>query len=248
MVWLIVSISLQLLCAVHCLRNRRNAGWLLGILLFSLLGCAAYFIVEIVPDLRNDRRYRRAAANIADRVDPDRLVRAARERLEVSDTVATRLAMGDALAAKGQFSEALDHFMMAHGKSKLVDPAVNMRLANAYLELGQTDSALASIDALPEGGTQNDSDKRAMLRGRLLEQSGDVHAALAIYEEIMDRLVGEEGRCRAANVRLGIGDRAGAKALLTEVERRMRHLPRDTIADDANMYRWAMTTLADLRN
>lgn len=247
MFWLGLSIIFQLVCVVHCLRNRRNSAWLLGILLFSLLGCAAYFIVEILPDLQRDRRVRQAGEQFADRIDPDRKVRAAGDALNLADTVATRLAMGDALSAKGQHGEALDQYLAARAKSRLADPIIGMRLANVYLELGRTDAALDAIATLPDGGTQGDRDKREILRARLIEQQGDVRGALAIYEATMGRATGDEVRCRAVNARLAIGDKAGAKALLTEIEQRMRHLPKGTIADEADMYRWAMKTLAELR-
>lgn len=247
MLWLAISVCFQLFCVVHCLRNGRNTAWIFGILVFSLLGCAAYFIVEIMPELQGNRRVRKATGQIADRIDPDRKVRAAREKLDLSDTIATRLAMGDALAGKGQHDAALDHYLEARAKSRLADPAVEMRLASVYLELGRADAALEAIAALPEGGTQIDRDKREVLRGRLLEQQGDMKAALAIYEDVMDRASGDEVRCRAANARMQLGDRVGARALLTVVEQRMRHLPKATIADDADMYRWAMKTLAELR-
>jgi hypothetical protein len=247
MLWLAISIAFQLFCVVHCLRNGRHAAWILGILLFSLLGCAAYFIVEILPGLQRDRRVQKASAQIADRIDPDRNLRTAREKLDLSDTITTRLAMGDALAGKGQHGDALGHYLEARAKSRMADPAVEMRLASAYLELGRADAALEAIAALPEGGTQIDRDKREVLRARLLEQQGDLKAALEIYEEVMDRASGDEVRCRAANARMQLGDRVGARALFTVVEQRMRHLPKATIAEDAEMYRWAMKTLAELR-
>lgn len=247
MTWIIISVVFQLCCLVHCIRNGRNSAWILGILLLSLLGCAAYFIVEILPGLMGNRQVRKAREHIVDRVDPDRKLRAAREGLDLSDTIANRLAMGDALAAKGQHEQAVDHYLEARAKSRMADPAIGMRLAGAWLELGRSAEALDAIAALPEGGTQGDRDKREVLRARLLEQQGDTRAALSIYEAVMDRASGDEVRCRAASARLTLGDRAGATALFAEIERRLRHLPKSTIADNADMYRWAMKTLAELR-
>jgi hypothetical protein len=247
MVWLIISAVFQIICIVHCLRNRRNNLWIMGVLFFSLIGCAAYFIVEILPELRGDRRVRKAGAQIADRVDPDRRVRAARTALDLSDTVATRLALGDALALQMQHGDALQHFLEARRKSTLADPAVNMRLADAWLELGEPGKALDAIDSLPEGGTQSERDKRLVLRARLIEQQGDVRGALAMYEEAMDRVSGDDVRARAAAARLALGDRAGARVVLEAIEQRMRHLPKGVMADHAAMYGWVTATLVELR-
>jgi hypothetical protein len=247
MVWIILSAVFQIVCIVHCLRNRRNNLWIMGVLFFSLIGCAAYFIVEILPELQGNRRVRRAGEQIADRVDPDRRVRAARTALDLSDTVATRLALGDALALQMKHGEALEEYLAARRKSAMADPAIAMRLADAYLELGQPAKALDAIDSLPEGGTQVERDKRLVLRARLIEQQGDIRGALAIYEEAMDRVSGDDVRARAAAARLALGDLAGARALLEEIEKRMRHLPKGVMADHAAMYGWVTATLVELR-
>ena len=44
------SILVQILCAVHCVRNGRSGLWLTVIIFLSLPGCLAYAIFEILPE------------------------------------------------------------------------------------------------------------------------------------------------------------------------------------------------------
>lgn len=242
----ILSLGLQLLCIIHCIRNRNNNAWILGIIIGSLIGCLAYFIVEILPDLGRNRQVRAVQGQLADRIDPERNVRAAAQALDLSDTVANRMAMGDALCQRARHSEALEHYHAAESKLTFDDPAVLMRLADANLELGQTDAALAALDKIPDGGTQSDRDKRQILRGRLLEQRGDDYGALRLFEEILDRSTGDELRCRTASVRLRMGDKMGAATILREIEHRRRHTPKSVISEHDAMYAWARSTLNEL--
>ena len=53
-----LSILVQIACAVHCVRNNRNALWLMVIIFLSLPGCLAYFIFEILPGLMGRREVR----------------------------------------------------------------------------------------------------------------------------------------------------------------------------------------------
>lgn len=46
---------------------------------------------------------------------------------------------------------------------------------------------------------------------------------------------------------IGRGDKAGAKAVLKEVEQRMKRTPPVTLKAEAEMYDWVKRTLADLR-
>ena len=43
------GIVFQVLCAVHCVKTGRQNYWLWIILMFSLVGCLVYFIVEMLP-------------------------------------------------------------------------------------------------------------------------------------------------------------------------------------------------------
>lgn len=244
--FLILSLALQVLCIVHVFRTGRNTAWIMAIAFLPMVGILAYFIVEILPGLPRDRRVREARTKIADKMDPERRIREAREAAEFSDTAGHRLELGDALMARERYVDALDQYRAAERLSPHVDRAIGMRIADAAYEAGRLTEALAAIEALPETISQTELDRRALLRAKVAEADGRSRDALAIYRDIVGRVPGDEVRCRMAALLIAEGDRRGACALLQEVEIRMKRTPPVTLKAEAAMYDWVKRTLVEL--
>lgn len=121
MLWIAITIALQVACIVHVFRHGRNTAWVMAIAFLPMIGMIAYFIVEIMPNLSRDRRVRQVKANIADSIDPERRVREARDAVEFSDTIANRMEYGDALMARDRYELALEQYRIAERKSPHVD-------------------------------------------------------------------------------------------------------------------------------
>ena len=56
---LILSVVLQIACAVHVVRTGRPMYWIFILLVFSYIAVAIYFFAEILPGMRNDPSARR---------------------------------------------------------------------------------------------------------------------------------------------------------------------------------------------
>ena len=107
--------------------------------------------------------------------------------------------------------------------------------------------ALSLLDGLPRTTAQSDLDRVALLRARILEELGRDDEALALYSDVVDRLPGDEARCRYAGLLLKVGRKGEARQVLEDVEHRMKYLDRHTRAQQAPMYDWAMRELTGLR-
>ena len=190
----LISIALQVLCIVHVFRTGRNTAWIMAIAFLPMVGILAYLIVEILPGLPRDRRVREARTKIADKMDPERRIREARDAAEFSDTAGNRIEYGDALMERGRYAEALEQFRAAERLSPHADRTIGMRIAEAAYEAGRSAEALAAIDALPETISRTEIDRRALLRAKVAEADGRTADALAIYREIVDRVPGDEIR------------------------------------------------------
>ena len=111
---------------------------------------------------------------------------------------------------------------------RTLDPERELRAARDALDLADTAAnRLRVADALAELGRHGE--------------------ALALYEDLVTRMPGEEARCRYAALLLDRGWERKAVTVLEEVESRMKRLDRARRAADADMYRWATDTLARLR-
>lgn len=246
MAWFLLVIALQIACIVHVFRHGRNTAWVMAIAFLPMIGVVAYFIVEIMPNLSRDRRVRQAKANIADSIDPERRVRESRDAVEFSDTIANRMEYGDALMARERYDQALEQYRIAERKSPHVDRTIGMRIAEAAYEAARVDDALAALDRLPETTSQSEHDRRDLLRAKVAELDGRSGDALILYRAMVDRVPGDEVRCRIAAILIADGDRAAARAVLNEVEMRKKRTPPAMLKANAEMYDWAKRMLAEL--
>ncbi|MEZ0244406.1 MAG: tetratricopeptide repeat protein [Sphingomonas sp.] len=242
-------IALQVACIVHMVKTGRNMFWLSALIFLPLVGTLAYFIVEVLPGLQHDRHVRTARAKAVAALDPKRQVRAARDALELADTAANQLKLADSLTALGEFSEAVPVYREAI-RMTAGDPDVRTqgKLARALYEAGASSEALALLDEVEPPRGQSERDSQQLLPGKILEHLGRKEEALALYEDVVTRIPGEEARCRYAALLLDQGWDRKAIAVLEEVEGRMKRLDRLQRAADADMYRWASETLARLRS
>ncbi|MFN3389751.1 MAG: tetratricopeptide repeat protein [Allosphingosinicella sp.] len=242
-----VSLVIQLICAIHCVRNGRSGLWLMVILFLSIPGCLAYAFFEILPQYSGRREVRAAKAAAVRRLDPERDIRAARDALDVADTAASRNALGDALADAGLWVEAVPHYREALAETRGADQAARLKLARALLEAGDAAAARPLLETLPPSASGSENDRAALLLARAFEETGEMERALALYEEIGARMAGGEAHCRRAALLIAKGRGAEAVAPLEEVAWRAKRLDRFERARDGEMYDWAERTLAELR-
>lgn len=247
MIFIVASILVQLACAVHIVRNGRNPLWLTVVIFLSIPGCLAYFFVEVLPSQRHNRSVRAAGQIIAKKVDPERDIRAARERLEVADTAANHSLLADALAEAGRHAEAVPHYEAAIERQPAAGRGDLLKLAAALLESGRAESALETIARTPPAGSLSAADQQSFLKARALETAGRREEALDLYSDVIERLPGEEALCRFAALALELGRRDEARVALEKVEFKARRLSRIERAANGEMYEWAARTLAELR-
>lgn len=246
MIAYLAVIGIQVALVVHLVKTGRNTLWLAALIFLPVVGSIAYVIVEILPGLVSNRHVRTARAKAVAALDPERELRAARDALDLADTVANKVRLGDACAELGRWSEAEAAYREARNGVP-GDAAIERKIARAVFEQGHAAEALALIDALDPPSGQSERDRLSLLRARMLEHLGRAQEALDLYADIVTRLPGEEARCRYAALLLAQGWENKARKQLEEVEARARRLDRGQRAAEADMYRWAAETLAQLR-
>ena len=246
MIVYLAVIAIQVACIVDVIRRGRNSIWIMALVFLPVASTIAYVIVEVLPRMKHNRHVRHAQVQIIDRLDPERELRAARDALDVAQTAANRIRYADALAAQGRHAEALPLYRDAIGSGR-ADYRFGEKLARAQYLTDRTEEALATLDAMNQPTAQSDKDRVAVLRARILEDLGQHANAEAIYAELVDRISGDEVRCRYAGLLLKQGRKADARRLLDEVEHRLKRMDRHQRAANGPMYDWAMSKLAELR-
>lgn len=242
-----LSLVIQLLCAVHCVRNGRNGMWLTVIIFLSIPGCLAYAFFEIFPQFAGSREVRAVKAATLRKLDPERDLRAARDALELADTVANRVTLGDAWVEMNKHQEAIPHYREALTRAPAVDRAIQLKLARAELEGGDAQAAKHHLETLPLSGSASENDRASLLLARAVQECGETDRALTLYADLGRRLPGGEAQCRQAALLLSMERKAEAMAVLAEVEQRVKRLDRFERARHAEMYDWAARLLAESR-
>jgi hypothetical protein len=241
------SILCQVACVVHCIRLGRNQFWIWPIVFFPVVGCCAYFIIEVLPGMQGNRHVRTMRAQAKKAIDPEREVRIARDALGLADTIANRIRLADALVAVGRPGEAIPFYREASAAQPMPDPRTETKLANALFEHDEIDASLEIVENIAAPSGQSERDKLSLLRARLYDHVERQDEALAIYRDIVTRMAGEEARCRYAALLLEAGRKREAQGVLEEVEDRMKRLDHHQRRGDAEMYRWAIGKLKELR-
>jgi hypothetical protein len=242
-----LSLVVQIFCAVHCVRNGRNRAWLMVIIFMPIAGSLAYAFFEIFPYYAAHREVRAAKAAAIRKLDPQREVRFAREALDVADTAANRIALGDALVELGSHRESIEHYRAALSKMPSADRATQLKLARAELESGHAREARTLLETLPESGSPSENDRTRLMLARALQECGDTDRALELYQDLAHRLPGGEAQCRRAALLIELGRPGDAQAALEDVEKLVRRLDRFERNQQRDMYGWAARTLAELR-
>lgn len=247
MILYLLVLAIQVACVVDVIRNGRNQLWIMALVFLPGASTIAYVLLEVLPRIQGNRHVRTVRAQVEARLDPERELRAARDALGLADTIANQIRVGDALSDLGRFDEAVPLYRAAIERTPERDPRTEAKRARALFETGESREALTLLDAITPPSTQSDRDRLALLRARALTELGEVEAALELYADIVTRMPGEEARCRYAALLLDQGYEPRARAVLEEVEARMKRLDRTQRAADADMYKWAMDKLRALR-
>ena len=245
MILYLLILALQVYCVIDVIRRGRNSLWIMALIFLPVASAIAYFVVEILPTLQHNRHVRAARQTVIDKLDPERELRAAQQALDIADTMANRLRVADALTVLGRHAEALPLYQRGAGPRP--DFRTGERLARSLFLNDKPDEALSVIDALPKVTAQSELDRAALLRARVLEDLKRDDEALALYADVVDRVPGDEARCRYAALLIKVGRKAEARRVLEDVEHRMKYIDRHTRASEGQMYEWAMRELTALR-
>jgi len=222
----LLSLALQIGCAVHAVRTRRPSYWLFVLLAGSYIGVAVYVIAEVLPDLRHNRATRQALRNVHDRIDPERRKRAATHQLDVADTLDNRRSLARESYDSGDYQQAAELYRSGLRGLYATDPELMLGLARSQFALNLHAEARQTLDALIAANPDFRSSEGHLLYARCLEASGDSVAAIHEYETLVEGFLGEEARVRFGLLLKREGRTAQATDVFNTVLKRSRVAPK----------------------
>lgn len=207
--WLVVV--LQVICAIHLIKNRRNWMWMLAILMLPPIGALLYLWFEVRPGLRSGGGF---TISLADLPGFERLrLRQLEEALAECDNIDNRYNLA---AMYLQYDRAED--ALAVLRPALDGPLKNnqwLMLAMARVEYANRNhqDALYQLGCLDAAGASIKRKERRLLAALARTGLGEAAAAEPELAALADSFDGEEARYRYARFLLDAGRRDEALAV-----------------------------------
>jgi hypothetical protein len=196
----VLSIVLQALLIIHCIKTGRNTIWIWVIALLSYAGILAYVVVELLPDLMGSRTAHRAGRGMKKLLDPHGDLRRYEEQARVGSNVANLQRYADELVRKGRYDEAIAEYRKALTGLYEHDPNLMLGIARAQFEKGDATAARATLDDLIRFNPDFRSHEGHLLYARALEGEGNFAKALEEYKALAPGYPGAEAAVRYAQL------------------------------------------------
>jgi hypothetical protein len=223
---LLLTVALQVIAVVHLFRTGRNMTWLFLIILVPMVGCLAYFIVEVLPSFSHNPSARKAMRRARQAIDPNRSLREGALNYERSQNVDTASRLAQELTKAGRHDEAIRVCNEARTGLFEDDPKILLALSQAQFAAGRYEEAIATLDYLREKNSGFRSADGHLVYARSLEESGAAERALHEYAALVNYYPGAEARVRQALLFKKLGEHARAGALFAALLEDARLAPK----------------------
>ena len=238
-----LSLLIQILLCVHVYRTGRPFWWIWLIMMGSLIGCSLYVLLEILPGMGGGTATATPSWLIPKRV----VIRRARERLEVADTVENRLNLASLLHDQGK-KEAAEQVVRdcASGVFR-DDPHVVAQVAGHKVTVGKYDEAERLLPHANVKGNRQAARRIELIRARILYGKMNFREALTAFTALKPVILGEEPRYHMAMCHLGLGDPAAATGILEDIMKYYRRGGKLWRRSEREWYMAAKQSLAKIR-
>jgi len=221
----VLSIAIQALLIIHCIKTGRNQLWIWVIALLSYAGIVAYVAVELIPDLFRSRTAQRTARGFKKALDPHADLRRYESEARVTGNVASRQRYADELARQGRFGEAVATYRQTLTGLYEHDPNLMLGLARAQFGQGNAAAARATLDDLIRLNPDFKAPEGHLLYARALEAEGNFAKALEEYAVLAPYYRGAEATVRYAQLLSTQGRGAEARKVAQDLLEEARIAP-----------------------
>src|SRR5688572_18544980 len=178
---------IQFSFAFHAVKTGRGGMWVTIIIVFPVVGCLAYYFMEVFPQSREQRAVRKHVRDIAKTLNPDGELLRRTEEVAVSASVENRARLGDECLERGMFDEAIRLYEGCLEGPHANDPGLLFSCARARFYNGDMRQAEEILARLVKAHPKYRPDEAALLAARVHETLGDTQRALAGYAALKDR-------------------------------------------------------------
>ena len=206
--------ALILYCLYHAISRRSEPYWFFLILFLPAIGGIAYFLLEVLPDLRRGRlsidtsMFQSSNARIL-----------SRERaLEEMDTLDNRMNLAREYKNAGRLEDA-KKLLESVSSIHQTGPYVRYELADLYFRENDLTTTRDILTGVLESCPEELRYRAKLLQARTLEGLGELEPAERYYREATMYFTGEEARARLAQFLIAQNRKDEAKKSLEDILR-----------------------------
>jgi hypothetical protein len=115
MSFIFLSLVIQALLIVHCIKTGRNQIWIWVLALLSYAGIIAYVAAELVPDLLRSRTTQRTVKGVKKALDPEADLRRLAQLSQATGGVDARARYAQELMKLGRHDDAAEQYASLRG-------------------------------------------------------------------------------------------------------------------------------------
>lgn len=214
-----VSIALQAICVIHCLRKGNQQKWIWIIVFVPFIGCIAYFFTEIITP-GHVRNWQSGAGGL---FNPVGRISRLENNLRFADTFNNRVMLADAYLAVGRTDEAIQLYTASLTGAFTENEHVLKQLMAAYFEKQQYAEVIVMARKL-YGRPQFARSKEHILYARALEYTGNTTAAEQEFMKMKARFADFEARYQYGLFLRGAGREKDARLVFEDIAGEAPHL------------------------
>jgi hypothetical protein len=217
----IITIVLQAICVIHCLRKGNQNNWIWLIVFLPFIGCLIYFFSEILTR----REIRTVQSGVGEILNPSGSIRKLEENLRFSDSFNNRVMLADAYLSSGQSGKAISLYENSlTGAFAENEHAIAQLIAAYYLEKRYKD--VVSISKKIYNKPQFPRSKAHILYAMSLAYSDDNEMAEKEFRGMKGRFSNFEARYYYALFLQKNNRNAEARQILSEIVEEIPQLGR----------------------
>ena len=238
-----ITIGLQAICAIHCLRRGNMNKWLWLIIFLPVVGSLIYIFTEMFSG--NDMQ--KVQSGVGAVFNPSGKIKKLEENLRFADTFANKVALADAYLEAKQTQRAIALYESCLSGNFTTNEYVNIQLINAYAEVKQFDKIIPlakQIYTLP----QFVRSRAHMLYATALSYTGNPEEAEKEFKLLKGRFSNYESRYRYGSFLMCMKRNEDAKKIFEEMLQEVSHLNGHEKRDNRIWFDYAKEDLKNINS
>jgi hypothetical protein len=221
----VIEFVVQLTFAIHAMRTNKGNQWIFIILAFPVVGCLAYYFIEVFPGTREHRQAYKAVRRLARAMQPDAELKRRVQDLETCGSVDNRVALAEECMAHKMYDDAVRLYESCLDGLYARDGKILFGLAMALVESGNTEKSAAAIARIRADAPAARPNEVALLEARLFELRVDTEHCIEAYRALLPQYVGFEARFRYGSLLAKLGQQTAAITVFEDIVKQAKKHP-----------------------